>query len=70
MWTEIPGKYCDIPLGLFLVRGDNIVLLGELDDEKLEQQNLEKISPEAFSEWLAEGEAKKLDWDFEWIAKR
>jgi hypothetical protein len=52
-------------LGLFLVRGDNIVLLGELDDEKLEQQNLEKISPEAFSEWLAEGEAKKLDWDFE-----
>lgn len=59
------GKYCDIPLGLFLIRGDNIVLMGEVDRDQLEKQNLEKVTQEEFSEWLAQGEAKKLDWDFE-----
>ncbi|CAD5195817.1 unnamed protein product [Musa acuminata subsp. malaccensis] len=29
--------YCDIPLGLYVIRGDNIVLVGELD---LEGENL------------------------------
>ncbi len=26
--------YCDLPLGLFIVRGDNVVVFGEVDEEK------------------------------------
>ncbi|XP_021716552.1 sm-like protein LSM1B [Chenopodium quinoa] len=26
--------YCDIPLGLYVIRGENVVLIGELDAEK------------------------------------
>ncbi|CAF2114636.1 unnamed protein product [Brassica napus] len=28
--------YCDIPLGLYIIRGENVVLIGELDIEKEE----------------------------------
>jgi U6 snRNA-associated Sm-like protein LSm1 len=26
----IEGKYCDIPMGLYLIRGENVMLMGEL----------------------------------------
>lgn len=26
--------YCDVPLGLYVIRGENVVLIGELDLEK------------------------------------
>ncbi|EPS67133.1 hypothetical protein M569_07641 [Genlisea aurea] len=29
-------QYCDIPLGLYVIRGENVVLIGELDVEKEE----------------------------------
>ncbi|KAL5215904.1 hypothetical protein ABZP36_007305 [Zizania latifolia] len=29
-----PGLYCDVPLGLYVIQGDNVVLIGELDREK------------------------------------
>ena len=28
------GKYCDIPLGLYIVRGDTVVLTAEVDPVK------------------------------------
>lgn len=28
--------YCDVPLGLYVIRGENVVLIGELDLEKEE----------------------------------
>jgi U6 snRNA-associated Sm-like protein LSm1 len=28
--------YCDLPLGLYIIRGENVVLIGELDLEKEE----------------------------------
>ena len=31
---EGKGKYTDIPFGTFVVRGDNIVLIAELDEDK------------------------------------
>ncbi|KAJ1437477.1 LSM1 protein, partial [Ochromonadaceae sp. CCMP2298] len=50
------GKYCDIPLGLFLVRGDNLVLLGELDEELEQSQVLQRVSPAELTDLLAGGE--------------
>ncbi|KAK4790027.1 hypothetical protein SAY86_017331 [Trapa natans] len=30
----VGDSYCDIPLGLYVIRGENVVLIGELDVEK------------------------------------
>ncbi|MCL7021975.1 hypothetical protein MKW94_004626 [Papaver nudicaule] len=38
--------YCDIPLGLYVIRGENVVLIGELDLEKEElPQHMTRVSP-------------------------
>lgn len=31
---QTPGLYADIPRGMFLVRGENVLLLGEIDLDK------------------------------------
>ncbi|KAG8380183.1 hypothetical protein BUALT_Bualt07G0167000 [Buddleja alternifolia] len=37
--------YCDIPLGLYVIRGENVVLIGELDLEKEElPPNMTRVS--------------------------
>mmetsp|Transcript_16742 Transcript_16742/g.25142 ORF Transcript_16742/g.25142 Transcript_16742/m.25142 type:complete len:118 (+) Transcript_16742:122-475(+) len=60
----LPGKYCDIPLGVYIVRGDNIVLVGDLDSvREANDMKLEKIQPEDLAEY-SEGD-DKLEWDFE-----
>ena len=62
----MPGKFCDIPLGLYIVRGDTIVLLGEVDSETEEEKmQLERIEPEEMMESGEEPEESKLSWDFE-----
>ncbi|GER28367.1 small nuclear ribonucleoprotein family protein [Striga asiatica] len=39
--------YCDIPLGLYIIRGENVVLIGELDLEKEELPlNMTRVSTE------------------------
>jgi U6 snRNA-associated Sm-like protein LSm1 len=58
-------KYCDFPLGLYIVRGDNIVLLGEIDVE-VESENLERIDQEQYLALSADqDEGGKVVWDFE-----
>ncbi|XP_030526287.1 sm-like protein LSM1B [Rhodamnia argentea] len=39
--------YCDIPLGLYVIRGENVVLIGELDVEKEElPSHMRRVSTE------------------------
>ncbi|KAI8979927.1 hypothetical protein BDB01DRAFT_699131, partial [Pilobolus umbonatus] len=38
--------YGDIPRGVFLIRGENVVLLGEIDLDKEEQINLRQVPVE------------------------
>jgi hypothetical protein len=52
-------------LGLFLVRGDNLILVGEVDEEKEANQKLVKVSPAELTEMISSGQGKKLEWDFE-----
>ena len=40
--------YTDVPLGLFIIRGDTLVLLGEVDDE--DSGGMEKVGLEEFDE--------------------
>ena len=59
------GTYCDVPLGLYIVRGDNIVLLSEIDEVKEENDMpLKKVNPEELEE-IPEMPEEKLPWDFE-----
>jgi len=53
-----------VPLGLYIVRGDNVVLIGEIDMESEGKSGLSKVSPEelAESDQAIEG---KIEWDFD-----
>jgi hypothetical protein len=60
------GKYCDVPLGLYVVRGDSIVLLGEIDpDKEINSMKLEKITPREFADIASTSDEKQVEWDFE-----
>lgn len=66
----LTGKFCDFPLGLYIVRGDNIVLLGEIDAER-ETDTLECIDQETYIQIQCSAQPEdapdfgKTMWDFE-----
>ncbi|CAH3025217.1 unnamed protein product [Porites evermanni] len=41
---HVGDKYGDIPRGIFLIRGENMVLVGEIDEEKEANSKLQKVS--------------------------
>lgn len=40
---HVGKKYGDIPLGVFIIRGENVVLIGDLDPEKEESLDFEYV---------------------------
>jgi len=63
----LPSEYCDIDLGLYIVRGDQIVLLGEIDDDmEQNKMKLKKITPEEFANLDSQGATlgQGTLWDF------
>lgn len=54
--------YCDIPLGLYIIRGENVVLIGELDPNKEElPPHMTRVSAEEIKRaQKAEREASEL----------
>ncbi|XP_061115530.1 U6 snRNA-associated Sm-like protein LSm1 isoform X2 [Conger conger] len=61
---HVGKKYGDIPRGIFIVRGENVVLLGEIDLEKecdtvLQQVSIEEILEEQRAQQQAKQEAEK-----------
>ncbi|KAL4445813.1 hypothetical protein ABPG77_009012 [Micractinium sp. CCAP 211/92] len=54
-------QYAEIPLGLHVVRGENVVLLGELDASREPPPGLQLVSEEVIKQaQRAEREAEKL----------
>lgn len=41
---HVGQKYGDMPRGIFIIRGENVVLLGEIDTEKEENTTLTQVS--------------------------
>ncbi|KAI9012332.1 u6 snRNA-associated Sm-like protein LSm1-like protein [Hyaloraphidium curvatum] len=39
----VDGRYGDIPRGVFVIRGENVVLLGEIDETKDETPGLKQV---------------------------
>lgn len=59
------GLRSDMALGLFIVRGENIVLLGELDPEKESSCGLTDVEPDQVLEAERTSATPKVEWDFE-----
>lgn len=64
------GMFGDIALGLYLVRGDALVLMGELDEKLEETPALKRVSADEIIEAQQEATAEerqdaKLDWLFQ-----
>ena len=63
----VDGMKSDVALGLYLVRGDSVVLLGEIDSAKEAAQNLKEVESKVVLE--AEDKAKetgqRTEWDFD-----
>ena len=47
---HVDSMFGDIPKGIFVVRGENVVLLGEVDPENEERLDLERVSIEKILE--------------------
>ncbi|QSL65606.1 hypothetical protein MERGE_002919 [Pneumocystis wakefieldiae] len=52
--------YGDIPRGVFIVRGENVVLLGEMDQNRKSDLNLKKVSAiEAFNKQKIQNDQRR-----------
>jgi len=47
---HVGQKYGDIPRGIFVIRGENVILLGEIDTEKEANIQLQQVSVEEILE--------------------
>ena len=57
----VGSQYAEVPLGLHIVRGENVVLLGEVDPELEPPPGLSAVSePEIRAAQRAEKEADKM----------
>ncbi|CCJ28830.1 unnamed protein product [Pneumocystis jirovecii] len=53
--------YGDIPRGVFIIRGENVVLVGEIDLDKKDDLSLQKVSPvEAFNKQKIQNDLRKI----------
>ena len=60
---HVGDTYGDIPRGVFIVRGENVVLLGEIDDKKVEPGKLKEVSLEEILEAQSRQQAEKEETD-------
>ncbi len=49
----------DIPLGVYMVRGENVVLMGELDGSQEDRGGLARVSPHEIMRLQRENEARE-----------
>ena len=68
----VGDKFGDIPLGLYIIRGDSVVLLGEIDEAKQsERSHLKEVSTDEILELVQDqadeegGQDTKELWNFD-----
>ena len=60
---HVGDAYGDIPRGVFVVRGENVVLLGEIEDRPEVKNKLREVSLEEILEKQAVQQAEKEETD-------
>nr|CAB3263558.1 U6 snRNA-associated Sm-like protein LSm1 [Phallusia mammillata] len=58
---HVDSMYGDIPRGVFVVRGENVVLLGEVDLDNEERKDLEKVPIQTILAAQAKAQQEKQD---------
>lgn len=53
--------FADIPLGLYIVRGDSVVLLGQVGPD----DDMKEIEPDELDDMAAKAAEEALEWDFD-----
>ena len=60
-----PAVYCDVPLGLYIVRGDSMVLSGRVSDVMM-SNNMQEVDLEEFEQrQQVVSDAPITEWDFD-----
>lgn len=63
--SEGVSYYHDIPLGVYIVRGDSMVLMGQLNEMK-EQMVMREVSLEELEKLASKkADQERLNWDFD-----
>lgn len=57
--------FADVPLGLYVVRGDSMVLLGQIGDLAPKDGRTKQISMEELEAMIKESGDGSLEWDFD-----
>jgi len=65
--------YADVPLGLYVVRGDSMVLMGQMTLDEQDESNMTKVTPEELEEKQklssssssSQDQEDELEWDFD-----
>lgn len=58
------ASYHDIPLGIYVIRGDTVVLMGRAPEDDDQLQQMKSVSLEELGE-LEEKAGDQLEWDFD-----
>jgi hypothetical protein len=53
--------YSDLPMGVYVVRGDSLVLLGQVGPD----EGMRKVEPEELEEMVAAAQNENLVWEFD-----
>jgi U6 snRNA-associated Sm-like protein LSm1 len=53
--------FADVPLGVYIVRGDSMVLLGQVSPD----QGMEQVEVNDLEEMIMKAKAEGLEWDFD-----
>lgn len=58
------SHYCDVPMGLYVVRGDSMVLLGQVGDFMLKEK-MKSVDLDELMAMIAESGTGAINWDFD-----
>lgn len=53
--------FSDVPLGVYVVRGDSMVLLGQVAPD----DGMKQVEPEELEEMIKKSGKEELSWDFD-----
>lgn len=56
--------FCDVPLGLYVVRGDSMVLLGQIGD-MMPEDRMKEVEMDELEKLIEESGTGELNWDFD-----
>jgi U6 snRNA-associated Sm-like protein LSm1 len=59
------SHYCDVPMGLYVIRGDSMVLLGQVDGGEAAANNMKEVELDELMAMIKESGTGAINWDFD-----